>query len=268
MTFKKQVSEGTTPVGRTQATKFFVNSSVNALEVGKLLSLNVSQVKGMADRALAFCNTTSTRSFASVVADKCDRGFCVNTCKESAGRSKVLNINTIPPVLNKQVHGNTSFQSHKHGGSAVSGVESQDSTSMGRGRKVHHCLPTIVQKPVTNEQAFKIPCTNHFQLFTDMEPDWTDTQQVLGFDSSRVSGLGNQHGFLSDELDLGRATSVVIMQADCSVNNKAVGSNDREGSNLYGAQQASGADCPEFVKSIQQLGSNFGCIPLTPILVY
>ena len=59
----------------TQATRFFVNSSVNALKVGKLLSLNVSEVKGMAERAPAFCNTTGTRSFASVVAGKCDRGF-------------------------------------------------------------------------------------------------------------------------------------------------------------------------------------------------
>ena len=173
------MSEGTTPVGGTQATRLFVNSSVNALEVGKLLSLNVSQVKGMADRALAFCNITSTRSFASVVAGKCDTGFCVNTCKESVGGSKVLNIDTIPPVLNKRVYKNTSLQSYKHGGSVVFGIESQDSTSTGRGRKVHHCLCIIVQKSVTNEQVFKIPCTNRFQLLTGMEPDWTDTHSRL-----------------------------------------------------------------------------------------
>ena len=61
---------------------------------------------------------------------------------------------------------------------------------------------------------------------------------------------------------------MVSIPTDCSVKNKAVGSNDREGSNLDGAQQTSAADCPESAKSIQQLGLNFGCIPLTPILLY
>ena len=144
MMFKKRVSEGTTLVGHTQVTRFFTNSSTNALEVGKLLSLNVSQVKGMADRALAFCNTRSI--------------------KESAGRSKVFNINAVPPVLSKRVHKSTSFQSHKNGGSEVFDDKSRNSTSTGKGGDVYHCLPTIVKKPATSDQAFSIPCANHFQL--------------------------------------------------------------------------------------------------------
>ena len=66
MIFKKRVSMGTSIEGHTQVTRFFTNASTNALEVCKLLSMNVSQAKGVADRALAFSNTRNNRSFAAV----------------------------------------------------------------------------------------------------------------------------------------------------------------------------------------------------------
>ena len=51
---------GTSIGGHTQVTRFFTNASTNALEVGKLLSMNVSQAKGVADRALVFCNARNS----------------------------------------------------------------------------------------------------------------------------------------------------------------------------------------------------------------
>ena len=71
-----------------------------------MLRLNVLQAKLRADRALAFCNVTTTKSFASVVAGKGDRGFRTSTHKESAGRSKVFNANAVPLALGKRVYKN------------------------------------------------------------------------------------------------------------------------------------------------------------------
>ena len=173
----------------------------------------------MADRALAFCNVRSTRSFASVVAGKCV--FSMNTCKESAGRSKVFNTNTVPPVLNKQVHKNTSFQPHGNGGSGVSGVKLRDSTSAGKGSIVHHCFPAIVEKPVIGDQGFRIPCSNRLQLLASMESDCIGNQSGVGIESSHVSDLVNHHSFLNDDLAATEATYTVNIPADYSVNKKA-----------------------------------------------
>ena len=70
--------------------------------------------------------------------------------------------------------------------------------------------------------------------------------------------LLNHHSFLNDDLAATEATCTVRIPVDYSVNKKAAVVNDREGSNLDG----------EFLMSIQQLGSNFGCIPLTPIQLH
>ena len=123
---KKQVSGGTTPAGRTQVTRFFINSSVNALEVDKLLRLNVLQAKLRADRALVFCNATTTKSFASVVAGKGDRDFLTSTHKESAGRSKVFNTNAVSLALGKRVHKNNSFKAHTNVDGGAADVQFQD----------------------------------------------------------------------------------------------------------------------------------------------
>ena len=48
-----------------------------------MLSMNVSEAREVADKALVH-----NRSFASVVAGKCDRGFLIDIHKESAGRSR------------------------------------------------------------------------------------------------------------------------------------------------------------------------------------
>ena len=135
---------GATSGGHTQVTRFFANSSVSALEVGKILSMNVSQARGVADKALVFCNTTDNRSFASVVGGKCDRGFLVDIDGKSAGRSKVFTANTAFPVHHKQVHKSTALQSHKNGDSKVSVVKRQEGTSTGKGSNVHHHLATVV----------------------------------------------------------------------------------------------------------------------------
>ena len=151
-------------------------------------------------RALAFCNVTTTKSFASAVAGKWDRGFSISTHEESVGRSKVFNTNAVPFVPYKQVHKNTSFELFRNYADGVPDVKLQDSTPTGEAVKVDHCRPTIVQKPVTNDQVFEIPCVNRFQPLVNMESSGTDNQSGLGFDSSPVSELMDFDGFSNDHL--------------------------------------------------------------------
>ena len=106
------------------------------------------QAKLRADRALAFYNVATTKSFASVVAGKGDRGFSII----------LFNTNAVPFALGKRVHKNNSFKAHTNVDGGAAGVQLQDSIPTGEAVKVHHCRPTIVQRPVTNDQVFKIPC--------------------------------------------------------------------------------------------------------------
>ena len=233
-----------------------------------MFRLNVLQAKRRADRALAFCNVTTTKSFASVVAGKWDRGFSTSTHKQSAGRSKVFNTNAVPFAPYKQVHRNTSFKSHRNAVGGVSGVLLQNSTPTGEAVKVHHCRPTSVKNPVTNDQVFKIPCANRFQLLASMESSGTDNQKGLGFESSPVSDLMDFDGLSDDHLPVTKVTPMANTPATTLNNQKVDVCNNREGLGLVDGQQSTITGCTDFLMSTQQLGSNFGCIPLTPILLY
>ena len=54
-----------------------------------------------------------------------------------------------------------------------------------------------------------------------------------------------------------------------ALRNHKVGVGDKgESLNLVDGQQSNIAGCTEFLMSTKQLGSHFGCIPLTPMLLY
>ena len=92
-------------MARTQVTRSFTNSSFNAVAVDKLLNLNLSQVKHVASRALAFCNVTTNRSVSSVVSGKGDRGFTINTHNESAGQKYLILMLYLLYLINKHTDG-------------------------------------------------------------------------------------------------------------------------------------------------------------------
>ena len=219
-----------TPAGRTQVTRVFTNSSVNALEVDKLLRFNVLQAKLKVDRALAFCNVTTTKSFASVVAGKGDRGYRTSSHKESARRSKVFNTNAVPFSLGKRVHKNNSFKAHTNVDGGAAGVQLQDSIPTGEAVKVHHCR--------------------------------------LLFESNLVSDLMDLDGLSDDQLPVSKVTPMANTSATASNNQRVDVCDDREGLNLVNGQQSTLTAYTDFFNSTQQLGSSFGCIPLTPTLLY
>ena len=193
---------GATSSGHTRVTRFFINSSTSALEVGKMLSMTVSQAKVVADRALAFCNTTNNRSFASVDAGKCDKVFPIDINKKvQVGQRYSLPILHFLFTINKYIKVLLCSRTK------MVTVKSLLSTSTGKGSNVHHHLPSIVRKPVTSDQVFRIPCTNHFQLLTNVDSDSTDTHSDMGFESSGVLHTTTHSSSLSNELDVSKGSS-------------------------------------------------------------
>ena len=99
-----------------------------------------------------------------------------------------------------------------------------------------------------------------------MEPDDTETHNDLGFEPRSRSGPTNS-GFLSeDQLPVTKHTSMVNTVA---LKDYRVDASDVVGGlNPVDEQQPGIAACTEFRMSTKQLGSSFGCIPLTPMLLY
>ena len=154
------------------------------MAVDKLLNLELSQVKHVAFRALAFCNVTTNRSFAAVVSGKRDRGFTTNTHNGSAGRSKVFNTDAVPFVPSKQTHRRNFCESYGGGARVLPSSGLQDNSPTGEsaslqysflaGESPHLQYPShTAHRSVAIDQVFKIPCANRFHLLTNMEPDDT-----------------------------------------------------------------------------------------------
>ena len=106
---------------------FPANSSADAFDVSKLLSMTKSQAKSVADRALCFCNTRDNRTFASVVSSKCGRAFTIVNDHGDAGMSTLFISNTLSPVEYREVPVSTFMQSHKSRGAGVDAVKKQNS---------------------------------------------------------------------------------------------------------------------------------------------
>ena len=247
------------------------------MAVDKLLNLELSQVKHVAFRALAFCNVTTNRSFAAVVSGKRDRGFTTNTHNGSAGRSKVFNTDAVPFVPSKQTHRRNFCESYGGGARVLPSSGLQDTSPTGESASLQYSSlagesPHLqysshtAHRSVAIDQVFKIPCANRFHLLTNMEPDDTETQNDLGFEPRSRSGPTNS-GFLSeDQLPVTKHASMVNTVA---LKDYRVDASDVVGGlNPVDEQQPGIAACTEFRMSTKQLGSSFGCIPLTPMLLY
>ena len=91
---------------------------------------------------------------------------------------------------------------------------------------------------------------------------------LWGFESSRVSDTANHYTSLCKDSDAQEVIPTVTIPLVRFAEGSTDGLDEKEGLNLYGGQQSDVTDCPEFSMSMQQLGSNFGCIPLAPILLY
>ena len=115
---------------------------------------------------------------------------------------------------------------------------------------------------------FQVPCANHYQLLADLASDCTSIQSAVGFESSRVSDMANHRTSLCKASDAQEIIPAVTIPSVQFAEGSTDGLSDKEGLNPNGSQQSDVSDCPEFSMSIQQLGSNFGCIPLTPIVLY
>ena len=101
-----------------------------------------------------------------------------------------------------------------------------------------------------------------------MEPSGAETHNGLGFESHLVPDLMDLGGLSDDQLPVSKVTPMADTSAT-TVNNQMVDvCNNREGLNLVNSQQSTLTACTDFLNSTQQLGSSFGCIPLTPILLY
>ena len=120
-------------------------------------------------------------------------------------------------------------------------------------------------RSVTTDLAFKVPCSNRFHVFTTMQSDSMATHNGLGFESTSQSDL-TKSGSISDKLPVtkgnSRVNTVALKDYGANVGDVAVGSTSVD------EQQSHSAGCTEFIMSTKQLGSNFGCIPLTPMLLY
>ena len=86
---------------------------------------------------------------------------------------------------------------------------------------MHHHLPNIVNKSVTSDQVFRIPCANCFQLLTNVNSDSTGTHGDMGFESSRVLHTANHSSSLSNDLDVSNDSSTACsMLVACPVKHK------------------------------------------------
>ena len=86
---------GVTTGGHSHVTSVVTSSIVNVFDVNKLLSMDRSQAKTVADRALAFGNTRDNKTFAFVVSGKSDRGINTTNIHGGAGKSTLCTLNIV-----------------------------------------------------------------------------------------------------------------------------------------------------------------------------
>ena len=134
-----------------------------------------SQVKSVADRALSFYNTRDSRTFASVISSKCDRGFANVKKQESAGRSALFTSGILFPLGARKVLASTYGQSHR--GVRTNNMRIQSNRNVTGTQNIGYShVPDTAKETVSNDQVFGVPCTNCFQVLTDMVQDSTCTQ--------------------------------------------------------------------------------------------